>query len=174
MGLKEIIERLEPKIIQYLTIEKEVIDELYKELFAGTLDRNEWNDYYIKIVEQYGNPIMVATIKGYRILQDYAVEALGEENITKQLKELIESKTTATTTSVSTQLAESYEREMLESLDGKLYEPFIVSGIYICPKCKGLDARMVVLNSIRDDPDYLYYRCPKCKIDFRIINKALK
>jgi len=90
MGLKEIIERLEPKIIQYLTIEKEVVEEIYKEFFAGTLKRDEWNDYYIKLVEQIGNPIMTQMIKGFRTLQDMTIEAFGEENIKEQLKELVE------------------------------------------------------------------------------------
>ena len=89
MGLKEIIDRLEPKIIQYLTIEKEVVEEIYKELFAGTLKRDEWNDYYISIVEKVGDPIMIEMIKGFREIQDLTVEHIGKENITEHLKDLM-------------------------------------------------------------------------------------
>jgi len=89
MGLKEIIERLEPKIIQYLTIEKEVVEEIYKELFAGTMTRDEWNEYYITIVEKVGNPIMIEMIKGFKKIQDITIKELGEDNVIKYLKELV-------------------------------------------------------------------------------------
>ena len=81
-------------------------------------------------------------------------------------------KVTATTTEDWTNT-----KGLLEDLNGKLYEPIVIHGVNICPKCKGLDGYMtpmITLNTIEDDPDYLHYRCPKCKIDFRIINNASK
>ncbi len=115
MGLKEIIERLEPKIIQYLTIEKEVVEEIHKELFAGTMTRNEWNDYYISIVEKVGNPIMIEMIKGFRKIQDITVEELGEDNVKKYLMELAEEND-----KIKKNLAKLNEIETKEFLDGEI------------------------------------------------------
>ncbi|KKL59157.1 hypothetical protein LCGC14_2218140 [marine sediment metagenome] len=56
-------------------------------------------------------------------------------------------------------------------LAGKPYKPVIKDGLYMCPKCEG---HIVPLNPTQHDPDYYYYRCNKCKMDFRIINKADK
>ena len=90
MGLKEIIERLEPKIIQYLTIEREVVDEIHKEFFAGTMTRDEWNEYYISVVEKVGNPIMIEMIKGFKKIQDITIKELGEDNVKEYLMEIAE------------------------------------------------------------------------------------
>lgn len=89
MTFEELKKRLEPKIIEYLTIESEVMNEIHKELFAGTMTRDEWNEYYITIVEKVGNPIMTEMIKSFKNLQDLTVDYCGEDNVVEHLKKAI-------------------------------------------------------------------------------------
>ncbi|KKN90826.1 hypothetical protein LCGC14_0224090 [marine sediment metagenome] len=69
------------------------------------------------------------------------------------------------------------KEEQFEDLSGNKYDPVIINGVYICPKCKGVDGSMISifsLHSQNDDPDYFHYRCPNCFMDFKIENKPTK
>ncbi|KKN25367.1 hypothetical protein LCGC14_0885740 [marine sediment metagenome] len=89
----------------------------------------------------------------------------GAESETVQLQ------TTGFTTTAGTHQIYCNIEDTFLDLAGKPYKPVIKDGLYMCPKCEG---HIVPLNPTQHDPDYYYYRCNKCKMDFRIINKADK
>lgn len=168
---EEIKKRFEERIIKWITIESEVMNEVNAMFLKGEITQNDWNDYFIGIVKKHGNELLTSQVEVFREIQDKMIE-LMTLNTTKKISPIISEKELMGLTEDWTNT-----EGLLEDLNGKLYEPLIINGVYICPICKGDDGRMtpmIALNTIEDDPDYLYYRCPKCKIDFKIINKADK
>ncbi len=161
---EEIKKRFEERIIKWLTIEKEVMDEVNKMFLEGDIDEDDWNEYFVSMVNTHGTNIMVAQIKAFIKIQEGFKEILNF----KSDKDIgLEDATSYIPTYMNTKEKEG----KFEDLHGNLYDPVIKNGVYVCPKCKG---HIVPLNLHQNDPDSYYYRCVVCKIDFKIINKPSK
>lgn len=67
---EEIKKRFEERVIKWLTLEAEVMNEVHKLAFAGEIDANEWDKYFISLVEKHGNEIMLIQLKAFLNIQN--------------------------------------------------------------------------------------------------------
>ena len=87
MEIEEKVKDLEPKLIQWLTFEKEVMEEVLKRIFKGIFTSNDWDNYFIGMVEKYGNDLMSIQLRAFIKVQESYRELMGLNTIIKKMKE---------------------------------------------------------------------------------------
>ena len=61
-------QEIRDKTVQWITLEKEVTTEVFKKIDDGEMSHEEWADFFINAVREYGNEGMIKQLK---IFVDY-------------------------------------------------------------------------------------------------------